>query len=295
MNKQLGRRLILALVVGMAVALLVFSGSGGSSKQGACENNSAGNNEALEFLNQVLAKDGTNGAAYLSRGRCWYYLHDYSRALPDLNEAIRLDPKNAEAFLFRARTTRMLGQIQQALVDYSRSIQIKPSADAYMGRGGTLQDEYTTEAEQALSDFNAALRLDPKLLAAYKYRAGIYEDRGQYQKAGADLRTWLALAPNTPEPYCHIALLRFYEGKDADGQQWFKTCFEKDPSPQNRQYYDHQVRNVYAARQAMTRQSSGNTAAYDDFGARQKHALDVLERTGNEAGARACRNDSSSC
>ncbi len=297
MTPLLSRRLMLAGVfVGAVIVVAVGNiGSNGGSKQGTCENNSAENSQTLEFWNHVLAKDHANGPAYLSRGRCWYYLHDYHRALPDLNEAIRLDSKSAEAFLYRARTTRMLGQIQQALADYSRSIQIKPSAEAYMGRGGTLQDEFTTEEEQAFADFNAALKLDRKLLAAYKYRAGVYEDRGQYHLAEADLKAWLDLAPDTPEPYCHMGLLRLYEGKDADGQQWFKTCFEKDPSPQNQQYYDHQVRNVYAARQSMTRRSSGNTAAYDDYGARQKHALDVLERSGNEAGARACRNDSSNC
>lgn len=295
MNQIIIRRLTISLVAATAILLWLFSGNDGSSKEGVCENGSAANSEALVFLNQVLAKDGADGSAYLSRGRCWYYLRDYNRAPPDLNETIRLDAENAEAFLFRARTLRMLGRIDQALADYSRSIELKPSAEAYMGRGGALQEEFTTEGEQALADLNAALRLDRKLLAAYKYRAGAYEDRGQYHLAEADLKAWLDLAPDTPEPYCHMGLLRFYEGKDADGQQWFKTCFEKDPSPQNRQYYDHKVRNVYAARQAMTRRSSGNASTYDDYGARQKHALDVLERSGNEAGARACRNDSSNC
>lgn len=49
-------------------------------------------------------------------------------------------------------------------------------------------------------------------------------------------------------------------------------------------------------RQAQVGKRSGYAASSDDSeSARQKRALDVLERSGNEAGARACRNDSSAC
>jgi tetratricopeptide (TPR) repeat protein len=52
-----------------------------------------------------------------------------------------------------------------------------------------------------LSDFGAAIRLDPKLPEAYLNRAGVYAQLGDHDKAIADLDQVIKLLPSAPGAY----------------------------------------------------------------------------------------------
>lgn len=257
--------------VGLVSAVLVAA-CGDSFSVAHCEANGNGNQQALQSLNAQFGKNHGNTAAYLARARCHYYLGSYVPAVQDASEVIRREPKQAEAYLFRAKAMKMLGQIPQALQDYTVAIRLQPTAEAYYGRALTHVREFRGKDREALDDFTAAIRLDPKHIGAYKFRAELYSQSDQFQNALQDSEMVLKLDPNQPNAYCNIGFAHYALGHDAEGRQYLNTCYEKDPDPQTRGYYEAEVQKVLLARQPR-RTGDGEYQEYQSD-AREKTLLD---------------------
>lgn len=284
------------------LTLVLVAACGDSLGAAHCEANSNGNQQALQSLNTLLGKDRGNTAAYLERARCLYFLAAYPQAVQDASEVVRRDPNQAEAYLVRAKAGKMLGHIPQALNDYTTAIRLKPTADAYYGRGLTYLREFRGKDREALDDFTSAIRLDAKHVGAYVYRAQIYSRYDQYQNALEDSEKVLKLAPANPNAYCNVGFAHFALGHDAEGRRYLNTCYQKDPDPQTRGYYEAEVRKVLAARQVR----KGGSGVSSSSGGREMTPLDrereqqqrtyeSLKNSGFESRAEACRNDVSKC
>lgn len=287
--------------VGLLSAALIIA-CGGSVEAGRCEANKGGNQQTLQLLNALLAKDRDNTAAYVSRARCHYFVGMYMQAFQDASEALRRDRNHAEAYLIRAKAGKMLGAIPQAVNDYTASIRLHPTADAYYGRALTYVREFRENDRQALDDFTAAIRLDPKHMGAYKFRAEIYSRNDQFEQALQDSEMVLKLDPDTPNAYCNVGFAHYALGHDAEGRRYLDTCYQKDPDPQTRGYYEAEVSKVLFARQASTGGGGGGYSSdqrektpLDLERERQQNVYESLRNSGFEARAEACRNDSSKC
>ncbi len=265
-----------------------------------CEANGKGNQQALELLTSVLEKKRTQPGLYLARARCFYFLGSYAEALQDASEVIRRLPNKADAYLIRAKAGKMLGQIPQALDDYSTSIRLHPSAEAHYGRGLTYVREYQGKDREAIDDFTAAIRLDVRHVGAYKSRAEIYSRHEQYRNALQDSEMVLKLDPATPNAYCNVGFAHYALGHDAEGRKFLNTCYQKDPDPNTRGYYETEVRKVLVARQP--RRNSGGYQSevrektpYDRDMERQQNVYESLRNSGFNDRAEACRTDGSKC
>ena len=229
------------------------------------------------------------------------FLGSYAHALQDASEVIRRLPNKAEAYLIRAKAGKMLGQIPQALDDYSTSIRLRPSAEAHYGRGLTYVREYQGKDREALDDFTAAIRFDPKHVGAYKSRAEIYSRHEQFQAALDDSEKVPKLDPATPNAFCNVGFAHYALGHDAEGRKFLTTCYQKDPDPQTRGYYETEVRKVLAARQPRRNSGGGYAAdgrestAHDREMERQQHVYESLRSSGFTDRAEACRMDGSKC
>jgi len=229
-------------------SVLWVAACGEPSIDAYCEANGKGNQQTLQLLTDVLERKRNQTGLYLARARCYYFLGSYAHALQDASEVIRRLPNKAEAYLIRAKAGKMLGQIPQALDDYSTSIRLRPSAEAHYGRGLTYVREYQGKDREALDDFTAAIRFDPKHVGAYKSRAEIYSRHEQFQAALDDSEKVLKLDPATPNAFCNVGFAHYALGHDAEGRKFLITCYQKDPDPQTRGYYETEVRKVLAAR-----------------------------------------------
>ncbi len=111
---------------------------------------------------------GSKPAAYNARGSAYYDKGDYDSAIADLSEAIRLDPKDANAYYHRGLAFAGIGNaaVERAIADF---IQLDPkSVGAYYNRGNAYNNK--GDYKRAIADYDAALRLDPTLKDAAKYR-----------------------------------------------------------------------------------------------------------------------------
>lgn len=290
--------------VGSFVALcsvLWVAACGEPSVDAYCEANGKGNQQTLQLLTDVLERKRNQTGLYLARARCYYFLGSYAHALQDASEVIRRVPNKADAYLLRAKAGKMLGQVPQALDDYSTSIRLRPTAEAYYGRGLTYVREYQGKDREAAEDFTAAIRLDANHVGAYKSRAEIYSRHEQFQAALDDSEKVLKLDPATPNAFCNVGFAHYALGHDAEGRKFLTTCYQKDPDPQTRGYYETEVRKVLAARQPRRNSGGGYAAdgrestAHDREMERQQHVYESLRNSGFTDRAEACRMDGSKC
>ena len=91
------------------------------------------------------------------------------------------------------------GKTEEALADFNRAIKIDPKkAAGYLGRGNTLN--ILGQYEKAIADYNITLEINPKLANAYVNRGSAYSHLGQIEKAIADYEKGLALDPKIDNP-----------------------------------------------------------------------------------------------
>jgi Flp pilus assembly protein TadD len=77
------------------------------------------------------------------------------------------------------------GKFDQALGDFNEALKLKPNDPAlYDYRGIAYRAQ--GQDDKALADFNRAMELEPRFARAYRNRAMIYFDRSDFDKSVAD-------------------------------------------------------------------------------------------------------------
>jgi Flp pilus assembly protein TadD len=77
------------------------------------------------------------------------------------------------------------GKFDQALQDFNEALKLKPGDAALYDYRGVAYRVKGLDA-QAMQDFNRAIELDPKYARAYRNRAMVYFDQSDYDKSVAD-------------------------------------------------------------------------------------------------------------
>src|SRR6478735_9998632 len=118
---------------------------------------------ALTDYNEAIKTNPNSIYAYNNRGAVFQRKGDFARAAADYGEVTRLQPNNLDAWgarcWVRAATP---GQSKQALEDCNQALKIKPdSPDVLDTRGFVFLK--LDQTDSAITDYNAALRLDPKI------------------------------------------------------------------------------------------------------------------------------------
>lgn len=117
------------------------------------------------------------GELYLQYGLALLEMNDFQAALNNLNTAYNLDRTNRHAILVcRGRTYHGLSDYKNALSDFDAAIKVNAKSPlAFIGRADTYQT--MGEDEKALSDLEEAIRLDPDQAEAYFLRSKYYHHK----------------------------------------------------------------------------------------------------------------------
>jgi tetratricopeptide (TPR) repeat protein len=120
----------------------------------------------------------------------------------------RLKSRDAEVFNNRGFTHCEIGQYEEAISEFNKAIEINPRlAQAYNNRGVAYL--YKAQYDQAISDLSKAIEIDPLLAQAYNNRGWAYIKKWQYDYAISDFNKTIEINPRFVEAYYYRAIAYF--------------------------------------------------------------------------------------
>lgn len=202
---------------------------------------------------QIASARLSRGIARMALGDRVLAADDYAEALKSYNEI--LDPKNpdAPALARRAATLAGLGETDQALADYNEAVRLDPKGQlALYGRGqllATRKRSYT----RAIEDFDRILAASPDNVDALIARASALAQLGNIGKAMVDLDRAISLAPSRAQAYVERGVAHTRNGELNLALQDFDAGLKRSPNNisgliNRAAVYSRQGRNQLAVR-----------------------------------------------
>ncbi|MBE7514994.1 MAG: tetratricopeptide repeat protein [Chloracidobacterium sp.] len=195
--------------------------------------------DALLDLDEAIRLAKYNEKYFNTRGMLYFRLQDGYMAVADFTNAIKEKPDYATAYFNRAVTYKRFPysvstdgnaidkirlQHTKMLEDLSAAIRYKPNFDAALVERGLIystdmRNKSTPDAETiqrlklALSDFEQAIKHNPKNADAYNGRASVNDDLGKKDLALADYTKAIALDPTLATAYMGRMAIYCEQGK----------------------------------------------------------------------------------
>lgn len=146
-------------------------------------------NTEVQAINRGVAlQQFRDGVAFLND-------HKYDDALSSFQTCLRMEPHNAAALGASGVAYAAKGDTTNAINFFDQALQLRPDPVTYLNRGNLYRSE--GRFNEAISDFNACLRLDQTNTTAYLCRASAYSYLRKYEKGIADINKALTLIPAT--------------------------------------------------------------------------------------------------
>jgi len=104
------------------------------------------------------------------------------------------------------------GKFDQAMQEFNDALKVKPNDPALLDYRGTVY-RCKGQNDKALQDFNKAIELDPKFGRAYRDRAMVYYDLADFDKSLADLKKAQTLGYKIDEDFMKMVARKAAEKK----------------------------------------------------------------------------------
>jgi lipoprotein NlpI len=174
-----------------------------STQRGGCKTRTTG--FLLLLLFHVLAASGCSAQLANDAQKC----EKNVTSKPDLAlegctaliESGRLSEEDAfKVLLIRGVAYRNKGNYDQAIQDFDKAIRLKPDiAEAFNNRGVTY--DYKGDYELAIQDYNHVIKLRPDYAPAFNNRGLVYHEKGEYDRAIQDFDQAIRLKPGYAEAF----------------------------------------------------------------------------------------------
>ncbi len=155
----------------------------------------------------------------------------WSQAVQHFTALIHRAPNDTSARIHRSRAFYSMGRFTEALQDLSAAIHLEPSqSEAYCHRACLLRDHHP---QQALKDFSVSLLLDdsPDNVQAYVHRGVLYTQMKSFDEALADFESALRLDHNLPSAHICAGLIHLFQRQNlAKAIRCFSLALASDPT-----------------------------------------------------------------
>lgn len=193
--------------------------------------------KALEDYSRAVQIDPNFSRAYQSRGVLYeIQKKDFARALDNYGWALKADPGNAVVLAWRADLYYNQRNYNAALADAERALEIDPFQRlAWNVRGWVLRER--KQLDQALDNFNLAMRFDPDNLGFCLNRGIVYARMGEPTNdvkllvaAESDYNRCLERDRNYAPAWFYRGQLYERAGMMNESQRDYQAAIEKDKS-----------------------------------------------------------------
>jgi len=147
----------------------------------------------LAQLNTRILRNPRQADLYVDRGRHFVEFDEDDKALANFERAIAIDSNCAAAYASRAALWMRRENFDNAITDCTQALRIEPSQPMYSLRG----DAYMKVGDyaSAISDFEAARRIDEAVAEAYRQHAHALRQAGHEDAARQALEHAAAINP----------------------------------------------------------------------------------------------------
>ena len=141
---------------------------------------------SIDDFSKVIEISPKESTAYTERGLSYLGINSYERAIGDFTQALSIDPRSAIAYRERGHCYKEMDEYEKAIQDCKKSLEFDPN---YPWTYYFIAASY-----YRLKKFEPALDFADKAVEKMKsdftieLRANIHRDKGQYEKALADIQ-----------------------------------------------------------------------------------------------------------
>ena len=158
---------------------------------------------AIQDYDQAI-KLNASPETYFNRGNAFLGKNQYDHAIDDFNQALRLKPDFAAAFGNRCWARAVVGILKQALADCNEALRRAPGNAATRETRGFIYLKMT-HFDAAVSEFDTALQIDPKLAFAL-YGRGLAKLKNEDPAGETDLERSKKLQADIAEEYLRYGI-----------------------------------------------------------------------------------------
>jgi predicted TPR repeat methyltransferase len=190
--------------------------------------------QAIELIDQSLAIEPANAAAWSNRGNALLELHRHAEALQSYDRALALNPGHADALHNRGLTLHHLDRTKEALASYDGALAIRPDYPQALSHRGIALCKLGRQSE-ALPSFQRAIALQPGVAEFHLNLGKALLELRQQDAAEISLRQALTIE-KTATAFESLAIALYQLGRRDESldiyRQWL--AFEPDnPIPQH--------------------------------------------------------------
>jgi len=183
---------------------------------------------ALNDLNIGISLSPNAADLYFLRGSILHENGNYDAAIEDIHRAVELKPNQVDHYLFLRRVYRDKGDKQSylsAIDATSRAITLLPEEGfLYYLRGRIYFD--LQQYDEALSDFNLALRFDYRDVQLLFQRSQLLMKNGEISAAIEDLTWLIANEPDQPSWFYQRASAYLNLNRNEEALNDIQTCLK---------------------------------------------------------------------
>ncbi len=200
--------------------------------------------DAIPVLNTLLNVDSTIHEAWFLRGVARYYQNDLVGAGNDFSKCLNINPLFSQAYQYNAMVLQQLGKSVESIECIQKAIELRPASAQYLFTYGVIlfqQEQYhdalyafnqvlkiddripdawvnrgttrlmLSDSSGALTDYSAAINLNPFNANPYLRRGALYAQQSNYPLALQDLNQAIGIDSTLAQAYFTRALVFYYQ------------------------------------------------------------------------------------
>lgn len=184
--------------------------------------------DPMTLWTDALRKDPTNPRAYTTLALEYMDSENYDKAQQLLDKAIAISPKNSSVYFYRGYLNSLLERNEAALADFTKSINIGRRARPFVYRGDVYRK--LGRHDEALEDYQHALRLNPRMWEAYFGVAMVHWERKELDPATAACRKLNQMNPRERQGYTCLGSLLMHQGHFDEAFKVYRSGVSRFPN-----------------------------------------------------------------
>lgn len=208
------------------------------------------------ILEEVIALNPENSDAYFYMGNIFHIQGQLGKAIKAFNKVIELDPNHTDASISLSVIYNDIGKYEEAQKIFEKANENVKNKDLgvqdpHINKKFSLKHFEIAEMyfsynryEEALFEYNKAIKLDPENLDIRVKIAKVYSKKGYFSKAFEELRSLKSEHPSYIPARIALGLLHYGKGNAIEAQSEWQGALLKDPGNSELQMYLNLSKNA---------------------------------------------------